>query len=185
MVLLALNLDLLTALVCNHQSIGNGDRDTHKRHGHQDPVAAVKVVVHEAEDCNDTTCVTDTDDPAGADTALLVTVQVHQSPADDDGAGAEGTHGDEADAEVLGGEVAGTVLGQHESQTDDDEQVSKENEWVAEVQAVGEVGCENAESESSGKGRHAVQLGLDGRVSHGLDDGRGKVGEGVDGNDDG
>ncbi len=121
--------------------------------------------------------------PRRADAALDVPAQVHHVPADDDGPGGEGAHGDEVDGKVLGFEAV--VDGEEDGEAGDDEELAEEDVGEAQAGEVGEVGEEEAEGEGGGDGGDGVELGLDGGVAEGFDDGGGEVGEGVDGDDDG
>jgi len=104
-----------------------------------------------------------------------VPLEVHDVPAHDDRAGGEGAHGNEAEARVLGVEV---VVGGHEDgEAGDGDEGAEGDEGVAEAEAVGEVGHEQAEGEGGGGGGDGVQLGLDGGVAEGFDDRGGEVGE--------
>ena len=101
---------------------------------------------------------------------------VHEVPADDDGAGGEAAHGDEADAQVLDVEVV--MDGQEDGETGRGDEETEEDEGEAEAEAVGEVGEDEAEAQGSGGGGDGVELGLDSRVAESLDDGGGEIGVG-------
>ena len=52
-----------------------------------------------------TTRITKSNHPRAADASFLVSILIHEVPADDDGTGGEAAHGDETNAQVLGVEV--------------------------------------------------------------------------------
>ncbi len=121
--------------------------------------------------------------PRRADAALDVAPEVHDVPADDNRAGGKSAHGDEVDGKVFGFEA---VVDVHEDgEADDYEELAEEDVGHADAGEVGEEGEEEAEGEGGGDGGDGVELGLDGGVAEGFDDGGGEVGEGVDGDDDG
>ena len=67
--------------------------------------------------------------------------------------------------------------GEEDGKTDDGKSFTEENEGVAKEGPVGEVGCDETESERRGDWWDGMQLGLYGAVMQGFDDRRGKVGE--------
>ena len=125
---------------------------------------------------HDAPCIPKTNHERRADTALRVAYKIHDVPAYDDGARGEGTHGDEADAEIFDGEVVPAVHGEEDAEAGDCEGDADGDEGGAEAEAVGEVGEDEGEAEGGGDGGDGVQLGLDGVVAEGSDDGGGEVG---------
>lgn len=70
------------------------------------------------------------------------------------------------------------VVGGHEDgQAGDGEEGAEGDEGVAEAQAVGEVGHEEAQGEGGGGWGDGVELGLDEGVAEGFHDRGGEVGE--------
>lgn len=103
-------------------------------------------------------------------------IEVHDVPADDDGTGGKGAHGDEADGQVLNGEVV--VDGEEDGEAGEDEHSAEEDEGGAETHVVGRVRRDEAEGQCGSNGGHGVQLSLHGGVAQRFDYGGCEVGEG-------
>lgn len=110
--------------------------------------------------------------PGRADAASVVTAQVHGEPADDDGHGGVGAHGHQEEGGVFG--VGGVVDAEEDGDAGDGEADGSENEEEAVAEFVRGEGDEEGEHEGGGYGGDGVQLGLDGGVAVGLDDGGGE-----------
>lgn len=169
-------------------SVQQGRYNTKEDHANQDPVSHGvfrSILGQEEKNCNDTTGITETNRPRGANTTLGVTVEIHQNPANDNSTAAKGTHSDEDDTAIFRRKVAFSMVMQHQGDTDNDQCIRCQDEWEPDFGSVGP----DSNDKSVGKGRcerwHGMQLGLHGRISQCLDDGRGKVGKGIDGNDNG
>lgn len=163
--------------------IGHHGHDARARRSQADGVARAirgRVLDEEGEGGDDATRVAEADHPGGADDALGVAVarevEVHDVPADDDGTGGKGAHGDEADTEVLRREVV--VHGYEDGEPGRCEYAAEQDEGEAESCVVGRVRSDEAKGHCGGKWRHGVQLGLHGGVAKRFDYGCGEVDEG-------
>lgn len=89
----------------------------------------------------------------------MVAAEVHVEPADDDGHGAVGAHGDEEEREVF--DVRLGVDVEEDGEAGDGEGDGDEGEEEAVFGFVGEVGDYHGEGEGACPGGHAVELGPD------------------------
>ena len=112
----------------------------------------------------------------------MVAAEVEVEPADDDGEGGVGAHGDEEEGGVL--EVGAGVHGEEDGEAGDGGGDGEEGEEEAVLQLVGEEGDDEGEDEGTGPRRHAVELGPDLRVAVRADDARGEEGVAVGGDDE-
>lgn len=113
----------------------------------------------------------------------MVAAQVHVEPADDDGHGAVRAHADEEERRVL--DVRAIMDGEEDGEARDGDADGPQGVGEAVAGEVAADGDEHREGEGGGPGRHAVQLGLDGAVVVGLDNGGGEVGISVGGSGEG
>lgn len=167
----------------DQERVGRHGHDARAGGAHADGISGAvsgRVLDEEGKGGDDAAAVAEADDPGGADGAVGVAgagqVEVHHVPAEDDGAGGKGAHGDEADGKVLHGE--GAVDGEEDGEAGDDQHGAEEDEGEAEARVVGRERGDEAEGQGGGHGRHRVQLGLHGRVAKRFDDGGGEVGKG-------
>ena len=107
----------------------------------------------------------------------MVAAEVEVEPADDDGEGGVGAHGDEEEGGVL--EVRARVDGEEDGEAGDGDGDGDEGEEEAVLELVGEVGDDEGEDEGAGPGGDAVELGADLRVAVCFDDARGEEGVAV------
>lgn len=98
----------------------------------------------ERECSNDPPSVPEPDHPRAPNTSFRVALQIHNVPADDNGAGGERTHGDETDPRILGRE---SMVHIHEDgEANDCEGNAEGDEGAAEAAAVGKVSDHEAEN---------------------------------------
>ena len=112
---------------------------------------------------DDAANVAEADLPGRPDGAAVVPPEVQIEPADDDGQGGVGAHGDEEKGGVL--EVRPRVDGEEDGEAGDGNGDGEEGEEEAVLELVGEVGDDEGEDEGAGPGGDAVELGADLRVA--------------------
>ena len=81
-------------------------------------------------------------------------------------------------------DLEGAVHGHEDREANDDEELADEYVGKTDSCKVGEEGKDKAEAEGGDDGGNGMKLGLDGGVAEGFDDCGGKVGEGINGDDD-
>lgn len=132
-----------------------------------------RILCQERERRDDASAVAEANHPRDTDASLHVSAQVHRHPADDDGHGGVGAHGDEEEGGVFRMRVV--VDREEDGCAGEGEEGGKEGEEEAVGGGVGEGGDEESEEEGGGVGGDGVQLGFDGGVVVGLDHGGGEV----------
>ena len=140
------------------------------------PVAG-RVLGQERVRGDDAANVAEADLPGRPDGAAVVAAEVEVEPADDDGQGGVGAHGDEEEGGVL--EVRPRVDGEEDGEAGDGHGGGDQGEEEAVLELVGEVGDDEGEDEGTGPRGNAVELGADLRVAVCFDDAGGEEGVAV------
>ena len=126
---------------------------------------------------DNTANVAEADLPGRPDGAAVVAAEVEVEPADDDGQGGVGAHGDEEEGGVF--EVRPRVDGEEDGEAGDGHGDGEKGEEEAVLELVGEVGDDEGEDEGTGPGGDAVELSADLRVAVCFDDAGGEEGVAV------
>lgn len=167
-------------------TVQEGRYNTKEDHANQDPVShgvIRSVLGQEKEDSNDTSGITETDRPSRADTTLGVTLQIHQNPTNDNSTASKGTHGDEDDTAILRRKVVLSMVMQHQRDTDNDQYIRCQDKRETQFDTVRPDSDDKSVGKRRCERRNGVQLGFHCGIAQCLDDGRGKVGEGINGDD--
>ncbi|KFY61261.1 hypothetical protein V496_05095, partial [Pseudogymnoascus sp. VKM F-4515 (FW-2607)] len=135
------------------------------------PIAIVVCLIRieEAVRRDDATDITKANLPCRADSAAMMTSEIHVEPTHDDGHGGVGAHGDQEERAVLRHDVVVDVEEHGEADHRDAHREEAEGEAVA--GAVTEPGYDHGETECSGPRRDGAQLRLDGTVLQAGDNG--------------
>ena len=150
---------------------GGGD-DGKTDHAHEERVPGTvvgRVPRQESKRRNDAAEVAKADLPSGADTAGVVTLQVHGEPAYDDRHGCIDTHGQEKESAILGINIV--VDTEEDRRTADAEDQWDEDEDKAVLKLVRNKSNEHREDKGDSERRDGVQLGGDWGVAICSDDG--------------
>lgn len=151
-------------------------RQTEKPEQHCKPGPILgRIARQERKSRDDAAAVAEANHPRDADASLHVAAQVHGHPADDDGHGGVGAHGNEEEGGVLGARVV--VDREERGGAGEGEEGGEEGEEEAVGGEVGEGGDQEGEEEGGGAGGDGVQLGFDGGVVVCFYYGGGEVGE--------
>ena len=140
-------------------------------------LVAGRVLGQERVRGDDAANVAEADLPGGADGAAVVAAEVEVEPADYDGEGGVGAHGDEEEGGVF--EVRPRVDGEEDGEAGDGHGDGDQGEEEAVLELVGEVGDDEGEDEGTGPWGNAVELSADLRVAVCFDDAGGEEGVAV------
>lgn len=121
--------------------------------------------LQEGEGGNYATRVPKTNHPGRANAALHMTLQVHKIPANYAGPGAEAPHADQAQPGILGREMGRSMHSQQYSKACDAERHPEDDKGIAKPDRIGQVCCNQAETQRRGEGDYGMELCLYYRIT--------------------
>ena len=157
--------------------IGAAGRRAQTREADADGIpllVAGRVLGQERVRGDDAANVAEADLPGRPDGSAVVAAEVEVEPADDDGQGGVGAHGDEEEGGVF--EVRPRVDGEEDGEAGDGHGDGDQGEEEAVLELVGEVGDDEGEDEGTCPWGDAVELSADLRVAVCFDDAGGEEG---------